>query len=110
MSEQRPVLYRRRSWVLLVVLVISTCAFVLASPMLLMFAAMSGMGSDSCAGWPARLFVIGGVTLPIAILGVLINGWRAFIVRNEPRAWWGFAILPLWPLWLFLSMKMAEFC
>lgn len=110
MSEQRPVLYKRRSWILLTVLVLSTCAFVLASPMLLLFTAMSGMASDSCAGWPAYLFVMSALTLPIAIIGVLINGWQAFIVRNEPRAWWGFATLPLWPLSLFVSVKMAEFC
>ncbi|MCK6103221.1 MULTISPECIES: hypothetical protein [unclassified Brevundimonas] len=110
MSMSRPVLYKRRSWVLLTVLVLSTCAFVLASPMLLLFAAMSGMASDSCAGWPAHLFIMSALTLPIAIIGVLINGWRAFVVRNEPRAWWGFAILPLWPLSLFVSTKMAAFC
>ena len=41
MSEPKPVLYKRRSWILLTVLILSTCAFVLASPMLLLFAAMS---------------------------------------------------------------------
>ncbi len=110
MSEPKPVLYKRRSWILLTVLILSTCAFVLASPRLLLFAAMSGMAGDSCAGWPAHLFVMSALTLPIAIIVVLINGWQAFAVRNEPRAWWGFAVLPLWPLLLFLSPKMAQFC
>ena len=110
MSESKPVLYKRRSWILLTVLILSTCAFVLASPMLLLFAAMSGMAGDSCSGWPASLFITSALTLPIAIVGVLINGWQAFVVRDEPRAWWGFAILPLWPLLLFLSPKMAAFC
>jgi hypothetical protein len=103
MSEPKPVLYKRRSWILLTVLILSTCAFVLASPMLLLFAAMSGMASDSCTGWPAHLFIMSALTLPIAIIGVLINGWQAFAVRNEPRAWWGFAILPLWPCLLYTS-------
>ncbi|WP_143275645.1 hypothetical protein [Brevundimonas sp. SH203] len=110
MADQKPILYKRRSRVLLLVLVLSTAAFVLASPMLLMFAAMSGMASDSCARWPASLFILAGITSPIAILCVLINGWRAFIIRNEPRAWWGFAILPLWPLSMFIGVKMAAFC
>ncbi|PZT97367.1 MAG: hypothetical protein DI624_10740 [Brevundimonas sp.] len=110
MSEQKPILYKRRSWILLTALILSTGAFVLASPMLLLFAAMSGMAGDSCAGWPAHLFIMSALTLPIAIIGVLINGWRAFIVRDEPRAWWGFAVLPLWPLSLFVSTKMAVFC
>lgn len=110
MSEHESVLTKRRSRLLLVALILSTAAFILGSPMLLLFAAMSGMGGDSCAGWPAYLFVLAGVTLPFGIIGVLINGWNAFIVRNEPRAWWGFLTLVLWPLAIFISVKVPDLC
>lgn len=110
MTEYGSVLIKRRSWLLLSALVLSTVAFILGSPMLLLFAAMSGMGSDSCAGWSAYLFVSAGMTLPLAILGVLVNGWSAFIVRNEPRAWWGFLTLVLWPLAIFISVRAPDVC
>ena len=110
MSEHGSVLIKRRSWLLLTALILSTAAFILGSPMLLLFAAMSGMGSDSCAGWPAYLFVLAGVTLPVAIIGVLVNGWNAFFVRNEPRAWWGFLTLVLWPLAVFISVRAPDVC
>lgn len=110
MSEHGSVLIKRRSRLLLTALILSTAAFILGFPMLLLFAAMSGMGSDSCAGWPAYLFVLAGMTLPLAIIGVLINGWNAFVVRNEARAWWGFLTLTLWPLAIFISVKAADVC
>lgn len=78
--------------------------------MILLFAGMSGMASDSCAGWPAYLFFLTGLTLPLALIGVLVNGWFAFFSRAERRAWFGFLILTLWPFALYFSTKMARFC